>query len=127
MAIGLDTTAANIKPLEGAIVRPVVLGTTVVAGTPITLQSDGYWDPTDASTAQLTVAVAVQGGVAGDRVDAVFFGPVQCVTGGTPGAQAYASDDAGAWSETVGTKHLRIGFVLNATTVFVQPQIIDWS
>lgn len=127
MSIALDTTAANIKPLEGAIVRPVVLGATTVAGNPITLQSDGYWDPTDASAAQLNVAVALQGGVAGDRVDAVFFGPVQCVTGGTPAAQAYASDDAGAWSESVGTKDLRIGFVLSDTVIFVQPQIIDWS
>jgi len=127
MAIGLDTTASNIKPLNGSIVIRGTLGETVVAGNAVTLQSDGYWDQSDGNSAQLNVGVAVQGGVAGDIVDIVVFGPVQCVTGGTPAATVWVSDTDGDFSETAGTKDTRIGFVLSSTVVFVQPQIVDWS
>lgn len=120
-------SAANVKPLQGAIVRRVTLGATTTAPAPITLQSDGYWDPTDASTAQLTVAVALQSGVAGDVIDAVFFGPVVALSGATPGALVYASDDAGLYDTAVGTKDLKIGYAESATVLFVNPQIIDFS
>lgn len=127
MSIGLDTTASNIKPLNGSTVIRGICGETIVAGNAVTLQSDGYWDQSDGNSAQLNVGVAVQGGVAGDQIDIVVHGPVQCVTGGTPAAQVYISDTDGDFSESVGTKDTRIGFVLSSTVVFVQPQIIDWS
>lgn len=127
MAIARDTTAANIKPLEGSIVRRATLGTTVSAGELVTEQSDGYWDPTDTSAAQLTVAIAVQGGVVGDVVDLVVFGPVKCLTGATPGSLVYGSDTAGEPSATAGTKGLVAGYAESATVLFVQPQIIDFS
>ncbi len=125
MAIGRDTTAANIKPLEGAIVRRVQIGATVSAGELITLQSDGKWDPTDTSAAQLTVAVAIQAGVDTDYIDAVHYGPVKNITGGTPGAKVYGSDTGGELAESAGTKSTIVGFVESATILFVQPQIVD--
>lgn len=125
MAAAHDTVAEHIKPLEGSLLRRGTLGATTLAGQPVTLQSDGYWDPTDTSTAQLTVAIAVQGGVAGDRVDLVTYGPVVCMTGATPGTLIFGSDTAGAFAEAVGTKDTVIGFAETATVLFVQPQIID--
>jgi hypothetical protein len=127
MAVARDTTAANIKPLEGHIPQRVQLGATVAAGELVTLQSDGKWDPTNTSSAQLTVAVAIQAGVDTDWIDIVVHGPVKCITGGTPGALVYASDTAGEPSDTVGTKDLVAGYAKTATVLFVQPQIIDFS
>lgn len=121
------TQGTDIKPLRGAVIRKVTLGTTVTKGDPITLQSDGYWDPTDTDAAQLTVRVAVQGGSAGDVVDSVCSGPVQCISGATAGVLVYGSDTAGAYDDAGGTKGLVIGYVESATVLFVQPQIIDFS
>lgn len=127
MAAITQAAAANVKPLEGAIIRRVTLGATVTAPGPITLQSDGKWDPTDTSAAQLTVAVPLQSGVDGSVVDAVFYGPVLALSGATPGTLAYGSDTAGAYDTAVGTKDLVIGHVETATVLFVNPQIIDFA
>jgi len=127
MAIGRDTTAANIKPLEGAIVQKVQLGDTTSAGELIALQSDGKWDPAIGTSITLTVAVAIQGGADTNWVDAVVYGPVKCITGGTIGALVYVSDTAGEPSETAGTKDTVVGWNKSATVLFVAPQIIDFS
>lgn len=127
MSIARDTTAEHIKPLEGAIIRRVTLGATTEAGELITLQSDGKWDPTNTGTAQLTVAVALQGGVDGDTVDAVRYGPVVHVTGATPGVLVYASDTAGEPAASAGTKTTILGYSATATVTFVQPQIVSLS
>jgi hypothetical protein len=122
-----QAAVANVKPLEGAIVRRVTLGATTTAPAPIALQSDGFWDPADASTAVLTVAVALQSGTAGSRVDAVMYGPVVALSGATPGTLVFASDDAGLYDTAVGTKDTIIGYAESATILFVRPQIIDLS
>lgn len=127
MAAITQAAAADVKPLNGAFIRRVQLGATVTAPAPITLQSDGKWDPTDTSAAQLTVAVALQSGVDTNWVDAVFYGPVVALSGATPGALVYGSDTAGAYDTAVGTKDLKIGFAETATVLFVDPQIIDFS
>lgn len=133
MAAITKASAANAKPLEGATVRPVKLGATVTAPSPITLQSDGKWDGTDTSAAQLTVAIAVQSGVDGDTVDAVFHGPVVAFSDATAGALVYGSDTAGAFDTAAGTKGLVIGHAQDdpvtgsGTILFVNPQIIDFS
>lgn len=126
--MGAITAGTDIKPLPGAVIRKGTLGTTVTKGDPVTLKSDGFWDPTDTtSTAQLTVGVAVQGGSAGGVVDIVTLGPIQCISAATPGALAYGSNTAGALDDAAGTKGLVIGFVESATVLFVLPQIIDYS
>ena len=53
MAIARDTTAANIKPLEGAIIRRFTAGTAVAAGEIVAMQSDGYVDPSDSTSAAM--------------------------------------------------------------------------
>ena len=127
MAAITKASAANVKPLEGAIVRRIQLGATVTAPSPVTLQSDGKWDGTDTGTAQLTVAIAIQSGDDTDYVDAVMFGPVVALSGATIGSLVYGSDTAGAFDTAVGTKDLLIGYAETATVLFVEPQSIDFS
>ena len=119
------TIGTDIKPLTGAIIRRGTLGATVTKGHPVTLQSDGYWDHCDTSAAQLTVAVAVEGGAVGDRVDLVTGGPIQCLSGATIGALVYGSDTAGAYDDAAGTKSTIIGYAESATVLFVQSQLVD--
>ena len=125
MAFGRQTTAKLVKPLEGAIVRRTAIGATVAAGELITEQSDGKWDPTDTSAAQLTVRVAIQAGGDGDNVDAVCFGPVSSVSEATPGGLIYGSDTAGEPAESAGTKSTIVGYAETANILFVNPQIVD--
>ena len=117
--------AALVKPLAGAIVRRATLGTTVTAPALVTLQSDGFWDPTDTSAAQLTVGVSLQSGVVGDEIDIVVFGPVLALSGATIGNLVFASDTAGAYDTAVGTKDVIVGYSETAAILFVQPDIID--
>ena len=119
----------DIKPLKGAVIRRVTLGGTVTKGDPISQQTDdAKWDMADGSAAQLTVAVAVQGGVVTDVVDAVVLGPIQCLSGATPGVLVYPSDTEGTFDDGDGaTKKTVIGFVESATVLFVLPQIRDFT
>lgn len=119
------TIGTDIKPLQGAIIRRGTLGATVTKGHPVTMQSDGYWDHTDTSTVQLTVAVAIEGGAVTNRVDLVTYGPIQCLSGATPGTLVYGSDTAGAYDTAAGTKSTIIGYVESATVLFVDPQIVS--
>ena len=121
MAIARDTTAANIKPLEGAIIRRFTAGAAVAAGEIVAMQSDGYVDPSDSTSAAMqNVGIAIQAAAAaGDRIDVVVFGPVQCVTGATPGASIYNSTTAGEPSESTAGNQTKIGFAESATVVFV--------
>lgn len=127
MAIGRDTTAANIKPLDGAIVRRGTLGATTVAGEIVEMQTDGYWDPAVATGVVMNGAIAVQGGAAADVVDLVVFGPVKCLTGATPGAIVYVSDTAGEPADTAGTKSAVIGYAESATVLFVNFQTVAFA
>lgn len=127
MAIGRDTTAENIKPLDGAIVRRGTLGATTVAGEIVEMQTDGYWDPAVATGVVMNGAIAVQGGAAADVVDLVVFGPVKCLTGATPGAIVYVSDTAGEPADTAGTKSAVIGYAESATVLFVNFQTVAFA
>lgn len=123
MSIARDTTAANIKPLEGAIVRRFTAGATIAAGEIVSMQSDGYVDPADTtSAAQRVVGIALAAASAADRVDVVVFGPVKAITGGTPGSVLYASNTAGEPAESAGSNFGVCGWVEAATVAFVSPQ-----
>lgn len=126
MAIARDTTAANVKPLEGAIIRRYTAGAAIVAGEIVSMQSDGYVDPSNStSAAQKVVGIAVQAAAAaGDRVDIVVFGPIVCVTGATPGATVYDSTTAGEPSESQAGNQMAVGFAEAANVVFVRPSSV---
>ena len=124
MAIARDTTAANIKPLNGAIIRRYTLGATTAAGEIVAMQSDGFVDPADTTSAAVACAgIAVQGGASGDRVDVVTFGPIVCGTGATIGAVIHATDTAGEPGESAGSNAGVLGWAESATTVFVNPSV----
>ena len=129
MAFGRDTTAEHIKPLEGAIVRRYTAGATIAAGEIVAIMADGYVDPanTAAFTGSVVLGIALNAASSGDRVDAVVFGPVECLTDGTPANLVYASDTAGEPSESVGTKDILVGITESSTVLFVRPEFIDRS
>lgn len=125
MAIARDTTADNIKPLNGAIIRRFTAGAAVAAGEIVSMQSDGYVDPANTtSAAQKVMGVALQAAAAaGQVIDVVVFGPVVCVTGATPGAIIHASDTAGEPAESAGTNGGITGIAESATVIFVRPEV----
>jgi len=129
MAIARDTTAANIKPLAGAVVRRFTSGAAIAAGEIVEVQSDGYVDPAIATSAVIRkIGIAIQvAAAAGVAVDVVMHGPVKCLTGASPGALVYVSDTAGEPSETTGTKGTVIGYSESAGVLYVQPQIVNFT
>jgi hypothetical protein len=127
MAIARQTDAAKVKPGRTAIITQGVVGATIAAGEAVAVQSDGYWDPAIATGVVKNVGVAVQGGAVGDTIDIVILGPVECVTGATPGEIVYVSDTAGEPAETAGTKSAVIGYAVTATKLIVMPQTVAFS
>jgi len=123
MAIGRDTTAANIKPLEGALIDRFTAGAALAAGEVVGMSSDGYIDPADSTSAKsLVLGVAVQAAAAaGERIDVVTHGRVKCLTGATPGAVVYNSTTAGEPLETVAGNQTAAGIAVSATILFVRP------
>lgn len=126
MALGRVTDLTLVRPLGSgenkAFIRKGTLGATTEAGEIVALQSDGKWDPAAASGVVLFAGVAVQGGGDGDAVDIVTYGPLYVLTDATPGTAIYASDTAGEYSATAGTKSYIIGYAETANILFVNPQ-----
>lgn len=121
MAIARDTTAANIKPLEGAIIRRFTAGATIAAGEIVSMQSDGFVDPSDCTAAaEVNVGVALKGAASGDRVDVVVFGPVKCLTGATIGGLVYNNTTAGEPVDTSGGNKTVVGFAEAEDVLFVR-------
>jgi len=123
MAASRDTTAANIKPLDGAVVRRRICGATVAAGELVHLSTDGFVDP--CNTGSITLAqvdgIAVQGGAITETIDVVVAGPVLCLAGATIGALIYATDTDGEPAESAGTKLSVVGYAESATVLYVRP------
>lgn len=123
MAIARQTTAKLVKPLEGAIIQRYTAGAAIAAGEIVAMQSDGAVDPANTTSAVVTFPmIAIQAAAAGEVVDCVVSGRINCVTGGTPGAICYASDTAGEPAESAGTNLGIVGWVETATIIFVNPQ-----
>jgi len=132
----LTVTAANVRPLDGAVCRGFKLGGAAAPGDCVYVASDGDVEKADANVSLATAAgigvvVAIQGGkssgVAGDSVTVCMFGPVAGFSGLTPGARAYVSDTAGKLSTTAGTAKRCMGFAESATVFFVAPEQNDPS
>ncbi len=122
MAIGRETTATNIKPLNGHVVRRHECGGTVGVGELVTLNSDGFVDPTNTTASiEKVLGVAIQAGLITEKIDVVVFGPILCLTGATVGATVYGGDTAGEPVESAGTNLSIAGYAESATILFVQP------
>ena len=124
MAIARDTTAANIKPLEGAIIRRYTAGAAIAAGEIVSMQSDGFVDPSDSTgAAQTIVGIAQKAAAVGDRLDVVVFGPVACLTGATIGGAVYDSTTAGEPAQTTAGNQKQVGWAESETILFVRPLV----
>ena len=125
MSIARDTTATNIKPLGPAIVDRYTSGAAIAAGELVSLQSDGYIDPSDSASADPVVGVAVQAAAgAGEVIDVVVFGPVLCLSGATKGAVVFNSTTAGEPTHTDDGNVTAAGYAKTDTILFVQPEYI---
>jgi hypothetical protein len=125
MAIARDTTAANIKPLAGAIVRRYTTGAAVAAGEVVHLETDGYVDPAvvSGSAVDEAIGIAVQAdAVGGAVVDVVVFGPVKCLTGAEEGGTVFTSASAGEPTQTDASYLTAVGYAESATVLFVLPE-----
>ena len=124
MTIARDTTAANIKPLSGAIVRRYTSGTAVAAGEIVHLETDGYVDPADCtSAADEAIGIAIQAASgSGEVIDVVVLGPVKCLTGAEEGGTVFTSTDAGEPTQTDSGNVTAVGYAESATVLFVLPE-----
>ena len=122
MAFGRDTTAKNIKPLTGAIVRRMQAGATIAAGELVSLQSDGKVDPSDASATDEVVGVALAAAVDTDYIDVVTLGPVVCLSEATVGTTVWNSSTAGEPAQASSGYRTAAGYAESATILFVQPE-----
>lgn len=125
MAFGRETNDQLVKPLEGAIVRRFTTGAAVEAGEVLHLESDGYVDPADAtSAADPAIGIAVQDAASGARIDVVTYGPILCLQDATPGGVIYVGTTAGEPSTSAGTYGTVVGMAESATVLFVNPAYI---
>lgn len=133
----LSFTAANIRPLDGAVTRGFNAGAaSITPGDLVYIASDGDVELADGNGAQalaraVGIVTAIQGGkastAAGDRVTVVLFGPVAGFASLTPGANGYLSDTAGDIADAVATYDRIVGFAESATVFFVSIQQNDPS
>ena len=122
MAATRLTDAELIKPLRGAIIRRYTCGATVAAGELVSMQSDGFVDPSDStSAADGVTGVAIQAGSSGGVIDVVVFGPVVCMSAATIGAIVYNSTTAGEPSESSAGNNTAAGWAETAAILFVNP------
>jgi hypothetical protein len=121
----LAYTAANIRPLGGALVRQFLAGATLAPGDLVYLASDGDVEKSDASDSATADAIGVvvpsndeTSFAAGKPVSVCIFGPVAGFSSLTPGARGYVSDDAGKLEDAAGTFVKCMGYA-EAADIFV--------
>ena len=133
----ITVTAANVRPLNGAIVRRGEAGGSGSVGNLVYLAGTDGWKQADADASQaaamgrgIVVAVGSEGATTfadGDKVDIVVFGPVEGAASMTPGATVYNSSTAGAVAdaapaETGDDWDFIVGWAESASVIFVHPQ-----
>jgi len=130
----LSVTAADVRPLHGAVIRRYTAGGSVDMGAVVYVDSNGAVQEADGSaigTAKPTVGIAVatpDGGTSassGESVDVVVHGPVAGFSSMTPGTIGFVSDTAGAIADSAGTKAFIVGYAESASVFFVRPQVVD--
>lgn len=129
--------AAQVRPLNGAVVRRLLAGAALNVGDAIYVDSSGDAHPADADAAVsaqgrgIVVAVGTAGATsatAGDAVDVVTHGAVALGTSAlTSGAAVYVSTTAGKLDQTApaaaGDYPFVIGWAESDAVLYVQPQV----
>lgn len=132
----ITRTAANVRPLPGAVVERFTAGGTVYVGDSIYTAADGDAEQAAAGTASgsvttFSVGIAVSaplGGTViqpGDGFDAVTYGRVAGFSSMTPGDVLYQSDNAGRIADAAGTVSHKVGKARSATILFVNPALTE--
>jgi len=125
---------ANIRPLNNCVTQRYKAGEAMALGQPVYISGNDTVSLTDSSAAAtnfvIGVVVSASGGgsdaASGEWVDVAVYGPVTgYTTNMAAGILLYTDDDAGIISTTAGTKKSIIGYCKNATTLFVQPSLVD--
>jgi hypothetical protein len=138
--MAITFTAADVRPKDGSFYPPrrgnVATGATVTPGQPVYINSSGDLDLGDGDDVNQSQCrgVALSDGfgstsfAAGTRIDYVTYGPLSGFAGMTPGLPVYVSVTAGAYSHTAsattGDFNYIIGYAEDATTLFVNPQVV---
>ena len=133
MANEVTVTAADVRPLAGAIVRRACATEALAFGDIVYIDSATGAIP-NVSKALATgldtgnaFGIVVSGNLGGTSVaigeacDVVVLGPVTGYSSMTPGATIWVSDTAGRLSTAVGTKSCILGVAESAATVLVRP------
>jgi len=132
----ISFTAADVRPLPGAVVRRKTTGGAVDAGSAVYLDSSGYVQKADAGTRATAhvfgIAVADNDGsttfASGDVVDVVVFGPVEGSSSLSEGTFAYCGTVAGQIEDGnpgSGYWQVMVGICESTSIVFVNPQFPD--
>lgn len=139
--MALTVTAAQVKPLAGAIVRTVTLGEAATAGQAVYPNASGAYLKADADAAGkyrgTGILIADSQGqfntgasyASGSDVSMVCFGPVAGFSGMDPTKSVWVDVTAGGFTQTKpsggGVFASPIGYPLDANTLFVSPQPFD--
>lgn len=131
----LTVTAADVRPLQGAVTRKATAGEALTVGLAVYISGATGNIPAVSKADASAVATSDLFGIvvagapekngsttiaSGDIVDVVVWGPVAGVAG-TAGAFTWVSDDAGLLADAVGTKSAPAGFMESANVFFVRP------
>lgn len=141
MANEVTVTAADVRPLRGAIITRAIAGEALAFGDAVYVSSYSGDLPVVskilggavATCNPLGVVVAPSVALAGSSVasgeacDVVVHGPVTGYSGMTSGNTIWASDTAGRLSTVVGTKSGVVGVALSPATVLVRPGLFTVS
>jgi len=134
----ITVTAANVRALPGAIVRRYTAGEALAPGQPVYLSASKTVTRADGSAVAtllpfVGIVVGDQYGnttiPSGNEVDVCVYGPITGISGAKAGNLVYVSDSVGEITAAAGeaTKDMVVGFVEQATVLFVRPQVVDWS
>lgn len=134
----ISLTSAQIRPLEGAIVRNYQAGAALTVGYAVYLDSSGYVQHADANGSEAAsrgrgIVVASKDGEtsvsSGDRCSVCVFGPVGGYASMTPGEPVYVSDTVGRLDQDQPSNAYRqaLGWADSASVIFVNPDVQDPS
>jgi len=124
--------AADVRPLNGCIIRRFTSGDTIPVGAPVYLSAADTVSMADGSTVATSFAIGVLVAVmnpatagqaaSGEMVDVVLEGPVTGYsTNFAHNILLYVDDDAGVIATTTGTCTTIIGIGLSASVLRVHP------
>lgn len=131
----LTVTAADVRPLQGAITVRAIANEAMTQGVAVYVDGASGDTPTVKKTVETAVATGNMLGVVvagapekngsttiaiGDIVDVCVYGPIAGVAG-TAGGFVWAGDTAGELVDAVGTKSMIAGIMLTAGVFFVRP------